>query len=107
MLEHVRSRTHHTHITHQYIKELRKFIEVCFSHESSHPGDARIVLGRLLQVGFLVHPHAPEFNAIKGFSVLPASLLNKKDGPAGVSPDEKGKNRHQPGEYQYDNQAAK
>jgi hypothetical protein len=65
MFQHVGTRPYNGHVSHEYVEELGKFVQVAFPEEASDRRDAIIILGHLFFIGFIVHPQAPELKAIK------------------------------------------
>src|SRR3954468_23051320 len=78
MPQHVRTRTHHTHTAHPYIKELRQLIDARAAHKSTNSSDAAIPSGSLHLVTALIDHHAAELITPEGLIVLAGALLYKK-----------------------------
>lgn len=57
MIQHVRSRTHDTHIALQYINKLRELINIRLSHEVAERKLSWVILRSLSLVRILVHMH--------------------------------------------------
>jgi hypothetical protein len=75
-------------MTRQHIQELGYLIEVGDAKEPAHPGNTRVIVSRLLRIGFRIDMHGPEFETGERPTQEPYPFLNKEDGSAGIQPDE-------------------
>lgn len=75
MMQHVRARTHNTHVSLKNIEELRKLIYVRLSHKVAESKFTWVVLCCLCPVCILVHMHGTEFKTVEGITIQTRSCL--------------------------------
>ncbi len=78
----LRARTDKSHVSAEYVPELRNLIEASLAHESAERGDANVVLGRPHgSVCLSIHSHRAKFVNGKRTALAPDTYLSKKDRP--------------------------
>lgn len=78
MVQHVRSRPHYTHITHQHVPELRQLIYVVFSYPVTKGELSWIVLRSLQCIRLFINVHRAELIVHKILSIHTRSFLSKE-----------------------------
>lgn len=78
MLQHMRPRTNHTHLSQKDINKLWQFINIIFSHNVSPPSHPRVILYRLPSVRVRIQFHASKLKAHKFLAIKPGALLSEK-----------------------------
>lgn len=79
VIQHVRSRTHDTHVALQYINKLRELINIRLSHEVAERKLSWVILRRLSLVRILVHMHRTELQTHEGITIQTRSSLTEED----------------------------
>ena len=79
VIQHVRSRTHDTHVALQYINKLRELINIRLSHEVAERKLSWVILRRLSLVRILVHMHRTELQTHECITIQTRSSLTEED----------------------------
>ncbi len=76
---HMGSGSHHTHLSHEDIKELWQFINIQPAQQLSNPGYTVIIFRSRPLIGFLITYHRAEFQALKEITVSANPFLPEKN----------------------------